>query len=140
MELPAMCERAQQYIAGAGVADRVDTRTVDMFREAWPKGYDAVFFSNIFHDWSAETNAALSKSAFDALPAGGRIYLHEMLIADDGSGPLAAASFAVMMLVGTKGRQYSFRELAGFLEGAGFNDVRMTPSYGYYSLVSARKP
>lgn len=140
MELPAMCERARQYIADAGVTDRVDTVTVDMFRAAWPKGYDAIFLSNIFHDWAPETNAQLSASAFQALPSGGRIYLHEMLIDDDGSGPLAAASFSVLMLVGTKGRQYTFRELAAFLEGAGFADVRATQTYGYYALVSARKP
>jgi acetylserotonin N-methyltransferase len=140
MELPAMCERAGRYIAEAGVSDRVDTRTVDMFREAWPAGYDAIFMSNIFHDWASETNAQLSASAFAALPRGGRIYLHEILINDEGSGPLAAASFSVLMLVGTKGRQYSFGELARFLEGAGFADIRATQTYGYYSLVSARKP
>jgi acetylserotonin N-methyltransferase len=140
MELPAMCERAKQYIADAGVSDRVDTVTVDMFREPWPKGHNAIFMSNIFHDWSPETNAQLSASAFAALPSGGRIYLHEMLINDEGSGPLAAASFSVLMLVGTKGRQYKFRELAGFLEGAGFVDVQAVDSYGYYSLVSGRKP
>ena len=140
MELPAMCERAAQYIAEAGVSDRVDTVTVDMFRAAWPKGYDAIFFSNIFHDWSPEMNAQLSASAFAALPPGGRIYLHEMLINDEGSGPLAAAAFSVLMLVGTKGRQYAFAELSRFLEGAGFADIRATKTYGYYSLVSARKP
>jgi acetylserotonin N-methyltransferase len=140
MELPAMCVRAQQYIADGGVAGRVDTRTVDMFREAWPTGYDAIFLSNIFHDWDQATNTALAASAFAALPSGGRIFLHEMLINDDGSGPLAAASFSVLMLVGTKGRQYSFAELKALLEGVGFRDVRATATYGYYSLVSGRKP
>jgi acetylserotonin N-methyltransferase len=140
MELPAMCERAKAYIADGEVSDRVDTISVDMFREAWPKGYDAVFMSNIFHDWTPAINAQLSASAFAALPPGGRIYLHEILINDEGSGPLAAASFAMLMLVGTKGRQYSFAELAQTLEGAGFVDARATSTYGYYSLVSAVKP
>ena len=140
MELPAMCVRAKQYIADGGVAGRVDTRTVDMFREAWPTGYDAIFLSNIFHDWHQATNTALAASAFAALPSDGRIFLHEMLINDDGSGPLAAASFSVLMLVGTKGRQYSFAELKAILKGVGFRDVRVTATYGYYSLVSGRKP
>lgn len=140
MELPAMCERARQYIANAGVADRVDTRTVDMFREAWPRDYDAIFMSNIFHDWAPATNVQLATSAFAALPSGGRVFLHEILINDEGSGPLAAASFSMMMLVGTKGRQYSFAELARFLESAGFVDASATSSYGHYALVSARKP
>jgi acetylserotonin N-methyltransferase len=140
MELPTMCEVARRYIAEGGVSDRVDTVSVDMFRAAWPKGYDAVFFSNIFHDWDLQTNAQLSRSAFEALEPGGRIYLHEMLIADDGSGPLAQAAFSVMMLLGTKGRQYALAELKGLLEGAGFRDVEARDTYGHYSLVSARKP
>ena len=26
-----------------------------MFREPWPKGYGALFFSNVYHDWDFET-------------------------------------------------------------------------------------
>jgi len=140
MELPAMCRGALQYVSDGGVSDRVDTVSVDMFRAAWPTGYDAIFMSNIFHDWSPETNTALSASAFKALPSGGRIFLHEMLINDEGSGPLSAAAFSMIMVAGTRGRQYAFAELAGFLESAGFTDARAVDSYGYYSLVSARKP
>jgi acetylserotonin N-methyltransferase len=140
MELPTMCARAKDYIAAEGMADRIDTVSVDMFRAAWPKGYDAIFLSNIFHDWSTDTNRQLSASAFAALPSGGRIYLHEMLIDDEGSGPLPAASFSIMMLFGTRGRQYSLLELKAILEGAGFTDVGAANTYGYYSVVSARKP
>jgi acetylserotonin N-methyltransferase len=140
MELPAMCKRAMQYVGDAGVSGQIDTVSVDMFRAPWPTGYDAIFMSNIFHDWSPETNAALSASAFRALPSGGRIFLHEMLINDEGSGPLSAAAFSMIMVAGTRGRQYSFSELASFLEGAGFIDTVSLPGYGYYSLVSGRKP
>ncbi len=45
-----------------------------------------------------------------------------------------------MMVAGTRGRQYSFAELKALLEGAGFADVGAIDTYGYYSLVSARKP
>jgi hypothetical protein len=140
MELPAMCKRALQYVSDAGVSGQIDTVSVDMFRAAWPASYDAIFMSNIFHDWDLAINAKLAASAFAALPSGGRMFLHEMLINDEGSGPLAAASFSMIMVAGTKGRQYSFAELAGFLEGAGFVDVRAVDSYGYYSLVSGQKP
>ncbi len=140
MELPTMCALAKGYIAEAGVADRVDTTSVDMFRAAWPTGYDAIFMSNIFHDWGVDTNRQLAASSFAALPSGGRIYLHEMLINDEGSGPLASAAFSMMMLLGTQGRQYSLAELTDILEGAGFTGVEARNTYGHYSLVSARKP
>ena len=140
MDLPAMCRLADQYISDAGVARRVDTRSVDMFREPWPRGYDAIFFSNIFHDWSPETCAELAAKARAVLPSGGRICLHEMLLEDTGTGPRTAAAFSVLMLMGTKGQQFTLAELKSILDGAGFVELQVTPSYGYYSLVTARAP
>ena len=140
MELAAVCDVAQRYIAEGGVAERVDTVAVDMFREAWPQGYDAMFFSNIFHDWDAETNRLLARRAFEALPRGGRIFLHEMLLAEDGSGPVTTAAFSMLMLLGTRGRQYSLSALERILADVGFRDVAARPTYGYYSVVSATKP
>ncbi len=141
MDLKTMCEASRElFIDGSGVEARVDTLAVDMFREPWPKGYDALFFSNIFHDWDAAINLSLSQKAFDVLPPGGRIFLHEILMNDNEDGPLTAASFSVLMLRGTKGKQYTLRELTNFLEGAGFADVAATQTSPYYSLVSATKP
>jgi acetylserotonin N-methyltransferase len=112
-----------------------------MFTQPWPTGYGAHFLSNIFHDWSDATCLLLARKSFDALPAGGYILLHEMLMDEDGCGPLTTACFSMLMLQGTRGRQYTLTELRGFLKAAGFVDVSsQTTGGGYYSLVSARKP
>lgn len=141
MEIEAICRVAERYIAESGVQERVDTIAVDMFREAWPSGYDAHFFSNVFHDWSEDTNRELARRSFAALPSGGRILLSEILMDDDGCGPYPAAAFSLLMLLGTRGRQYSFVELRDILESAGFTDVSsVRTGGGYYSLVSATKP
>jgi phospholipid N-methyltransferase len=139
MELPAMCEVAKEYVAAAGLADRVDTRAVDMFRQEWPQGYDAMFFSNILHDWNFETCATLLAKAYAALPTGGRIYIHETLLDDSGIGPLSANTFSLVMLLGTEGRQFTYPELAKLLLDAGFGDVGVTPSHAYYSVVHATR-
>jgi 3-hydroxy-5-methyl-1-naphthoate 3-O-methyltransferase len=141
MEITAVCAEADRYIAVAGLGPRVRTQAVNMFTQAWPSGHDAHFLSNILHDWSDETCRLLVKKSFEALPAGGRIVLHEMLMDDDGCGPLPAAAFSLLMLIGTRGRQYSLPELRGFLEPAGFTGVEaFSTGGGYYSLVVARKP
>lgn len=141
MEIDAVCAAADSYIAAAGLGGRVKTQAVNMFTQAWPTGHDALFFSNVFHDWSEPTCRLLAEKAFAALPSGGRILLHEMLMDDDGCGPLTTAAFSVLMLLGTRGRQYTLSELRGMLEGAGFVDVEAQETGGgYYSLVSARKP
>jgi acetylserotonin N-methyltransferase len=138
-ELPPVAVDTANYISGYGVADRVDTVSFNMFDDTWPAGYDAIFFSNIYHDWDPKRRADLSRSAFDALPSGGRILLHEMLLADGQDGPLPAALFSVMML-NTRGKQFSFLELAEELGAAGFRDARVQHTYAYYSLVAATKP
>jgi acetylserotonin N-methyltransferase len=139
MELPAMCEVAQEYVKAGEVADRVDTVAVDMFREPWPSGHDAHFYANVWHDWNFDTCAWLARRSFEALLDGGRIFLHEMLLDDDGDGPTTTVGFSMLML-GTEGQQFTLPELKALLERAGFTDVQARPTYGYYSLVSARKP
>jgi len=140
LELPAMCEVASGYIAAGSVADRVDTCAVDMFRQPWPRGYDAIFFSNVWHDWNVRTCQWLAARAFDALPPGGRILLHEMLLDDDGAGSVTAASFSMMMLLATQGQQFTLRELKDILEEAGFARVEVMTTHPHYSVVSAFKP
>lgn len=139
MDLPTICVLAQQYAEAAGVADRVDTVSVDMFRQPWPEGYDAHFFSNVFHDWSFETCLQLARSSHAALPPGGRILLHEMLLDDSATAPAPAVAFSLLMAMGTKGQQFTFPQLQAQLHEAGFRDASCRHSYGYYSLVSAIK-
>ena len=55
------------------------------------------------------------------------------------SNAVTTASFSVWMLLGTKGRQYTFGELRQMLASAGFDDIETRPTYGYYSVVSGRK-
>jgi len=138
-ELPPVAADTRAYIERYGCSDRVDTYPFNMFHDAWPTGYDAIFFSNVFHDWDPQRRDDLAQRSFDALPAGGRILLHEMLLHETQDGPLPAAMFSVMML-GTRGKQFSLPELDELLTRAGFVDTSAAPSYGYYSLVSARKP
>jgi acetylserotonin N-methyltransferase len=141
MDLKEMCVEVDKYIAAADLGNRVKSLVVNMFKEVWPTGYQSHFFANIFHDWSAETNKLLAKKSFDALPPGGRIFLSEILMDDEGTGPWPAAAFSLLMLIGTLGKQYSLAEFQEILESAGFTDVRAKRSGGgYYSLVSARKP
>jgi acetylserotonin N-methyltransferase len=141
MDLKEVAAEAAKYVEKAGMADRVTTAAVNMFTEEWPQGPDGHLFCNVFHDWSDETNRDLARRSFAALPSGGRIFLHEILMDDDYTGPYHAAAFSLLMLIGTLGKQYSLAEFREILESAGFEDVQaQRTGGGYYSLVSARKP
>jgi hypothetical protein len=140
MDLPAVCALTPDYVKERGLADRIDMHAADMFRDPWPPGYDAVFFSNIFHDWRPATCLGLARRAFAALPSGGTINLHEMLLSDDGSGPRTAAAFSVLMALGTQGQQFTFGELETLLTAAGFADIECHSTSPLYSLVRGRRP
>lgn len=141
MEIQAVAAEADNYISHAGIGERVNTKTLNMFTQDWPEQFDAHFFSNIFHDWSDATCRLLAAKSFAALRPGGTIILHEMLMDDDGCGPLTTACFSLLMLLGTKGKQYTFPELKSILASAGFVDIdSLKIGSAYYSLVVARKP
>ena len=140
LELAPVCRLAEKYVKDYGLENRISTHAADMFRDPWPSGHDAIFFANIFHDWTREQCLDLARKAYSALPSGGYIFLHEMLLEDTKDGPLAAATFSMVMLLATKGKQFSASELDGLLTEAGFQDVSVIPTYAYYSLVSAKKP
>lgn len=140
MELPVVCRLAEDYLATYGVREHVDTLGADMFKQPWPTGYDGVLFANIFHDWDGEHCRALCRRSFDCLPSGGRIYIHEVLLGDNKDGPLVATSFSVTMMLFNKGKQFTFAELEGLLSEAGFRDIWVQPTYGYYAVVSGTKP
>jgi O-methyltransferase domain len=140
MDLGPVCDEGMAYVARAGLESRIDAHAADMFRSDWPEDYDVHFLSNMFHDWRPATCRELARRSFTALAPGGSINLHEMLIADDGSGPRIAASFAMLMVAGTQGQQYSFSQLCDILGKAGFVDVEVRRTTPTHSLVRGHKP
>jgi len=94
----------------------------------------------IFHDWPADQCRFLTRKSFESLPPGGRIIVHEMLFNQDRTGPFGVAAFNMVMLTYLDGEQYSGREIAGFFREAGFTDIEVKPTFGYWSIVTGRKP
>jgi hypothetical protein len=139
-ELPVICQITDEYIAAHGLVGRVDTTHLNMFFEDWPTDYDAILLSSVLHDWGAEHRGDLMRRAYAALPDGGRLYIHEMVLSDARDGPLGPALFSVNMRVTTLGKQFTVPELRMALEEVGFTNVTVQNTYGYFSLVCARKP
>ncbi|HEU0166782.1 MAG TPA: methyltransferase, partial [Chloroflexota bacterium] len=104
-ELPPVCELARGYIEHFGLAGRVEAVELDMLAQPCPDGFDAVLFSNVLHDWEPFRCLELLRKAFDAVPAGGRVYVHETLLDDGRDGPAAAASLSLRMMLGARGSQ-----------------------------------
>jgi acetylserotonin N-methyltransferase len=140
LELPEMCTIAREYIAAAGVSTRVDVVAANMFLDAWPTEHDGVLFANVLHDWSRQTSVWLLSRAFTTLPPGGHVFIHEMLLDDNGDGPLDAASFSLAMFPTTQGQQFAIADVFSMLAAAGFETPRRHTTDEHFSLVSARRP
>ena len=139
LDLEPVCRIARRNVEEYGLSSKIETLVGSMF-EPLPKGFDGILFGNIFHDWGLDTCKKLALNAFEALEPGGYICLHEMVLDETKTGPLAIAAFSVGMLVHELGKQFTKSELDELLMSVGFVDVEMMSSFGHYSLVTARKP
>jgi hypothetical protein len=139
LDRPPVCEVVREYATKYGLANRLTTHSADMWNDPYPAA-DLHFYGMIFHDWPAEQCRFLTRKSFASLPPGGRIIVHEMLFNAERTGPFSVAAFNMAMLVHLDGEQYSGHELTRFLGEAGFTDIQITPTFGYWSIISGRKP
>jgi 16S rRNA G966 N2-methylase RsmD len=140
LDRPEVCKIALGYIYEAGQKNRVDIVVKDMWHEDFPKA-DVHFYCDVFHDWPYERCCLLAKKSYDSLPSGGKILVHELLLNDDKMGPVSAALYNMVMIMWTKGQQFSTLEITDLLKGAGFNAIRVTKTgYGDWSLIEGVKP
>jgi len=137
-DLAPVCEVAEEYIARYGLQGRVRTQAGDMWSDAFPSA-DLHFYSNIYHDWPPEKGRLLTQKSFESLEPGGRLVIHEVLYDHDKTGPLTVAAANMVMLLAVEGQQYSGRGLCAMLAGAGFVDIEVKPTCGYWSIVTGRK-
>lgn len=139
-DVPNVCKIALRLAKNSPAADRVKAHPGNFFKDAWPADADAIVFSNIYHDWTPDICVDLTKKSFAALPKGGRIILHEVLLKPTPSSPKFAACFDLMMYVFYGAQQFELPALSEILTQGGFVDVKHEPAYGSYSIISARKP
>ena len=139
MDFPAVCEVAQEFVTGAGLQDRISSAPLNMFTDEWPSGFDGIFMANILHDWSDPTCEGLLGKAYKALPAGGQIFICEVLLAPGETSPRVATGLSATMLVQTEGRQFTRKQLADMLKAAGFKKIASAGAGGLYHVVRGTK-
>ena len=127
-------EMAEQY----GVADRLECVPGDMFVDSVPSA-DVVLLSNILHDWDEPECRTLIKRCAAALPSGGRLLIHDVLLNDDHSGPLPIALYSAALFTLTEGRAYSAGEFQSWLTDAGLELSPIIPTLVHCAVVCGRK-
>jgi len=123
------------------VGDRFNCVEGDILEANFGSGYDIATLGHILHSEGEERSRELLKKTFRALKPGGVIAIAEWLVNDDRTEPLPSLMFAVQMLVNTdKGDTFSFNEIKGWLQEAGFKKVRKLVAPSPSPLILATKP
>jgi SAM-dependent methyltransferase len=144
-DLPATLEVARRVLADREpeVAARIELHTVDYLHDELPGPRGAIFLSNIIHSEDAETNAELMRKCFRALRSDGLVIIKDHVMNRELTEPRAGAIFSLYLLLTTRGRDYSYNEVSGWLAAAGFVDIRLAPLPAppfTSAMVIARKP
>jgi hypothetical protein len=95
--------------------------------EPWKLEADAVVLSRVLHDWDDIEAVRILTHARGALPHGGRVYIVEMLLPDEG---VAGSLCDLHLLMATGGRERSSEHYARLLAAAEFElaEVRRLPT------------
>ncbi len=143
VDLPLTLEVAEEVIADAGMKDRIDLKPADFFGDPHcdiGSGYDLALISNVLHLECPEKNRELLKKVFASMSDEGMIIIHEAIIDEERTAPPDRAVFAVNMLIHTeRGNCYTFGEMKGWLEEAGFTGVEFVDCFERPSLMIAYK-
>jgi SAM-dependent methyltransferase len=136
---PEMLKVAQEFIAQHGVQERVRIQVGDMLNDPFPLA-DLHLFSAIYHHWPPERCRLLTAKSFVSLKPGGRIIIHERPYDEGRTGPLAIVAMTMLALLRGEGGRYSAQDYADMLSDAGFVDIEVKPTTGYWSIITGRKP
>lgn len=140
LELPGSIQFAQKMISLYGVSHLIRCVEGNMFAMVWPKGFDTLIFTNIFHDWDDAQCKTLALNGFKSLEQNGRIVVIEALLQEDGPGPLWTECFSFQLAYKMKGRQFKGSELTALLTSCGFDEIKIIKLSGNYSAVVGVKP
>jgi predicted O-methyltransferase YrrM len=139
-DLPMPIEIARENIANNGLADRISTLAGNFLQDDIGTGYDFIWVSQILHSHDeAQCKQIIAKSVA-ALSPGGTLAIQDFYLNADGASPPGAAMFGVHMLAVTpRGRAYTHREVAEWMQAAGLAAPEFIESGMDASMLVAKK-
>ncbi len=143
LDLPAVVGVAAEIVAQLGAAERVRCVPYDYYRDPLPdRPYDAALISGVLHREQPAKVRAMFAELAARLPRGGQVWLSDVMLNDERTGPVFSAMFGLnMRVLAHDGRCHSAAELRGWLEEEGFEVTRVVnlPAPIHYSVIGARR-
>jgi SAM-dependent methyltransferase len=140
VDWPNVLEITRKTAAQCGVSDRFSYVAGDLDAADFGTGHNVATLGHILHTEGEVRSRSLLRKTYDALASGGTIVIAEFLVNADRRGPISGLLFGVNMLLHSDvGGTYSFEEIRGWLEEAGFRDARLVESPGPSPLILATR-
>ena len=142
LDFPQTVETAKRYAREAELTDRVAHLAGDAVTTEWPAGHDVVLMSYVWSAVGGADIAVLARRAFDALPSGGLVLVHDFMVDNAGAGPPFAAWYLLGSIIDNPN---AVRLTPAFVEDAlrqaGFEiDATEVMLPGITMLTKVRKP
>ncbi len=138
-DLPAVGPFFDEYVATAGLGDRLRFHPGDFFNDPLPEA-DVLIMGHILHDWSADEKRTLLEKAHGALADGGALIVYEAIIDDERRANPFGLLMSLNMLIETPdGFDYTGADCQSWMRDVGFTDTYVEPLAGPDSMVVAMK-
>lgn len=142
-DFPTVTAVAEEYIAEAGLSDRVKTHPGDFSEDPLPRGADLVAYITPLQVYEKDNVQFLINKAFDAVEPGGAILILDYMLNDDKTGPLDSVFRHLGGLSPARqGRVNTPSEFHQYLSNSGFVDIEVSENFlpGSLGKVIGRKP
>ena len=134
-DLPAVRPVFEDYVASAGLGDRLRFHAGDFFADPLPNA-DVLVMGHILHDWSLDEKLTLLGKAHEALPDGGALIVYESIIDDERRANTFGLLMSVNMLIETQeGFDYTGADCRSWMAQIGFRETYVEPLSGPDSMV-----
>jgi len=133
-DLPQVEPIFDAYVAKYDLSERLTFTAGDFFADPLPSA-DVLIMGHILHDWGLDQKRQLLQKAFDALPPGGALIVHEALIDDDRRENAFGLLMSLNMLIEGLGFDFTGADCQGWMAEIGFTRSFVEPLAGPDSMV-----
>jgi hypothetical protein len=134
-DLPAIGPIFEEYVASAGLTERVHFYPGDFFADPLPSA-DVLIIGHILYDWDLARKRTLLAKAYATLPEGGRLVVYDILIDDERRQNAHSLLISLNMLIETRGGAgYTGADCTAWMREVGFREAYVEHLVGPESMI-----
>lgn len=142
VDFPNVAALGRDYVAKAGLTDRITYVEGNALETKWPMGQDVILMSYLMSGVPGATHAGLIEAAWERLTPGGLLLIHDFVVRADRTGPKLAALWQLQHTAFTpRARSLDETWLEDSLSDTGFEAVSVDEMIPEMTMLAkARKP